>query len=58
MQTSTNLGENLILIMSYSWTDDKYSKRIITSREKEQQFIFFYLLRESFLAERHYYVIM
>ena len=38
MQTSTNLGENLILIMSYSWTDDKYSKRIITRREKEQLF--------------------
>ena len=38
MQTSTNFGENLILIsLNYSWTD-KYSKRIITSREKEQLF--------------------
>ena len=38
MQTSTNFGENLILIiLNYSWTD-KNSKRILTSREKEQLF--------------------
>ena len=48
MQTSTNFGENLILIsLNYSWTD-KYSKRIITSREKEQQFNFFICLEKVF----------